>query len=128
MDRDPGAMVGSGVLQSLGNTHVGVVQIDILADQRNFDRFRGRLDLVHHLAPLVEIGRTIGKPEVLGNECPESGFFQNQRHFVDRFGSGHRDYGMDIHITKQGNLVPHILGNWPISATDDGIGLNPGCP
>ena len=57
----------TGVGQRLGNAHVGVVQIDVLADQRDL-RVARRGDLIRSTSQRhsVEIGRLAGEAEAAG--------------------------------------------------------------
>ncbi len=77
------ALVHAGVLERLVHREVRVVQLHVLADERDLDVLTPLDDQVGEILPLAEHGRWSGKAEPLADELVEALSLQELRDQVD---------------------------------------------
>ena len=65
------------------NGLIGVLEIDVFADDRDLDRFFGRDDALDEFAPVRQIGLRRLQTEKFANEFVQSFGVKHQRHFVN---------------------------------------------
>jgi hypothetical protein len=118
----------AGVGQRLGDAHVGVVQVDVLADERDLDRLFGRLDAVDEVRATRPSSGGRRQPEVADEVGAEAGLLQHQRHLVDRRGGPHRDHGLEVDVAEEGDLLADLVGDLLVGAADDDVGVDAGGP
>ena len=122
-DFDVDVVVQPGVSQGFRDAHVGVVQIDVLADQGDLHGVPLGLDPVDHVGPLAQIS-VERQVEVLGNVGAEAGRLLDQRHLVDRRRGRHRDHGLRVDVAEEGDLLLEVLRDLLVGPADDHVGLD----
>ena len=103
------ALVQAGVLERFVDREIGVVQLHVLADERDRDRLARFADAVDQILPLPELGRSGVDPELLANERVEAFLAQDRRNEIDVRDVGRGDDRADVDVGEEGNLVLDLL-------------------
>ena len=115
---------GAGVKQRLHHAEIGVVQLRVLAHQRDLHPLADTVDPVYHSLPVGHIRHAAAQSQLTAHHAAQPRLLQQQRRFVQ---CGRRDVGDDavlLHVAEQGDLPPHVLGDGPIGAAHQHVRLD----
>ena len=111
-------------VEGLGDREVGVVQVDVLADERDGDVLLG----VVHLAQQVVPGRPVDVAERQVEPADEVGVealaVQHLGDVVDRGRVGGGDHRLLVDVAHQRDLALDALGDLAVGAAHDRVGLD----
>ena len=110
----------------LGHAHVGVGQLDVLADEPDLEGRLGSLDELDESRPGGEVGRSgdFGQAELADDEVAEAGRLELERDLVDRVRRHGRDDGLGRDVGEQGDLLADLVADRVVGAEDDDVGLD----
>jgi hypothetical protein len=105
---------------------VGVVQLDVLADDGDLDGVLGVLDDLQQALPVVDVELPLGlQLQVVEDALVEAGLDQHQRHFVDRERDvALLDDGLGPHVAEQRDLLRHVGVHGDLGAADERVRLD----
>ena len=112
------------VEQRLRHTEIGVVQLRVLAHQRDLHPPLYAADPVHHGPPVGHVRRAGAQPQLAAHHPAQPLLLQQQRHLVQR---GRRHVGDDavlLHVAEQGDLPPHVLRDGAVGAAHQHVRLD----
>ncbi len=123
--RHPALQGDAGVVQRFVDRFVGVVVLDVLADDRDGD-FVGRVeDALQHRPPVADVQRTGRQVQLLDDQLVQPVLDQAQRHLVN----AHRlvallDHRPPLDVAKQSDFIRHVLRHLALGAADEDVGLD----
>ena len=108
--RTVAAVVDPGVLERLVDGEVGVVELDVLADERDLDRLvasrrAARASSSH--SPRSASGAV--EPELLADEPVEALLLERLRHEVDVGDVDRGDHGLGVDVGEERDLVADLV-------------------
>ena len=112
------------MMQGLGDRQIGVVQLDILADQGDLDPALPGVHAREHAGPFAKVWRGRVDAEFPADDIGQMAALQHERCAIQL---GHRAVFNDAvgcDIAEQRNFSLDILIQWTVNAADDEIGLN----
>ncbi len=125
LDDDAGVIGSTSVGEGLVDGFVGVLQLDVFADDGDF-YFVGRVDdVVDKFLPVVEVGGLGLDAEAVGHEAVELVAAQVERALVD--GVGDVAEGDDVflfHVAEHGDFASVVLVEAVFCAADDDVRLD----
>ena len=101
---------------------VRIFELDVLADQRDFDAPLRPLDVANHRAPIVEIELPVGEAELAAHLIGETFGFQVQRHLIDALRVAALDDGRRRHVAEERDLLLRLLGEREFGPAHDRVG------
>ena len=107
---DTRAVVDTRVLQRLVHGEVRVVQLHVLADERDLDLLVELAAALEQLLPLAEVGRVGLEPELLADERVEALRAQHLRDEVDVGHVGAPDDRARVDVGEERDLVADVVG------------------
>ncbi len=116
------------VLESLVHREICVVQLDVLADERDLDRLAPVVDALGELEPVTEVGRRSVEPELAAHELVEPLAVQVERHEVDVADVGVRDDRVDVDIGEERDLLADLTLQRLRRAAHEHVGVDPDAP
>ena len=119
-----GSRGGSRVLERLVHGEVGVVELDVLADEGDLDRVLPVGDPVGQLAPFGEIGLPVAEPELLADELVEPLRLQRLGDEVDVGDVLVRDHRVRVDVGEERDLVADVHAQRLVRAADDDVGVD----
>ena len=111
----------AAVLERLVDGEVRVVQLQVLADERDLDLLVELLAALGQLAPLAEVGLRGVEPELLADERVEPLALERLGHEVDVRDVRRRDDGARVHVREERDLVADVVGERLRRARDDDV-------
>ena len=108
----------------LGHGQVGVGQVDVLADQRDGDLLRRVVHPAQQVVPDGPVHVAEGQVEPAYDVGVESLGVQHLRDVVDRRSVRGVDHGLLVDVAHQRDLALHRVGDLPVGAADDRVGLD----
>ncbi len=123
VDLDLRAMVEPGVLQALDDRQVGVLVVDVLADEADADRLGGGLDLRHHLLPRRQVDRGV-ETQALAHDGVEALLVEDQRQLVDVAGVGGVHDSVVVDVAEVRDLALQVGAEGRLAAAHDDVGLD----
>ena len=123
LDVDAGAMIDAAVLERLDDGEIRVVQLDILAHQRDGHLALRLLEAINQPRPVGQIGNALFHMKCLAHLVGEALLFEHQRHLIQRFRIEILDDEARGHVAEAGQLFAHALGDGIIAAADQHAGL-----
>ena len=121
---DLGIQRTAGMDQRFFDRHVGVLQLNVLADNGDLDAVGRMQQAAPQLAPVVQVTLSSLQSEAFHDVVAEPGVFEQRRHFVNAAHRGHRHHGAAFHVAEQGQLVARLNRNRVIAARQDNVRLN----
>ena len=118
------AAVEARVLQRLVHREIRVLELHVLADERDLDGLAPLVDSLRQLAPLAEVGLRRVDPEPLADEAVEPLLLQDGRYEIDVGHVGARDDGARIDVGEQRDLVADVARQLLVRAADDDVGMD----
>ena len=103
-------VVHAGVLERLVHREVGVVELDVLADERDLDLLSPLGDAVGEVLPLAELGGRGVEPEALADERVEPFRLQVLRHEVHVGDVGRPDHRPGVDVGEERDLLADVVG------------------
>ena len=113
--------VHARVLERLVHGQVGVVELHVLADERDLDRLPPLRDQVGDVLPLAEHGRRRVEPEPLADELVEPFALEVLGHEVDVGHVGRADHGALVDVGEERDLLADVVGEGVARAADDDV-------
>ena len=113
-DFDLDAVLGRGQQQALRDRLVGVLVLDVLADERDRDLPLGVLETAQEVDPVLQVGRRVHvqrrvEAEALEDHLVQLLLAQQQRDLVDRLGVERLDHRLGADVAEQADLAAHVL-------------------
>src|SRR6185437_4734298 len=124
MDVDLGAGVDAGVAQRLVQALVRVLQVDVLADEGDVELVLRVLLRLHQLLPRRKVRGAREDRELVAHDLVEHLLVQHHRDRVDRVHVPGGDHRLLLHVAEERDLASLVLGQRPVGAADDGVGLD----
>ena len=126
LDLHLGAVVEAGVAQRLDHRQIGVGQVDVLADDADADGPDGGVDLADQTLPVGEVDGVGGLVELEQPEdvAVEPLLVEDERDLVDVVGVDRRHHRLDGHVAQQRDLALEVVGDHPVRAAHDDVGLD----
>ena len=122
--RDAAAGVDARVLERLVDGEVGVVELHVLADERDLDRLAALAEPLDEVVPLAEVGVGRVDPELLADEPVEALLLHRLRHEVDVGDVDRGDHGLGVDVGEERDLVADVLGERLGRAADEDVGMD----
>ena len=110
------------MLERLVHREVRVVELDVLADERDLDRVVARAEPLDELVPLAEIGLGRDQAELLADEPVEPLLLERLRHEVDVRHVHRRHDCSGVDVGEERDLVADVLGQRLGRAADEHVG------
>ena len=102
-------LVHAGVLERLVHREVGVVELHVLADERDLDVLAPLGDQVGEVLPLAEHGRRRVEAEALADELVEAFPLQELRNQVDVGHIRGADHRSGVDVGEERDLLPDVV-------------------
>ena len=118
------AVVQPGVLQRLVHREVRVLELHVLADERDLDELAPLVDALHQVAPLGEVDGRRVEPELLADEAVEPFLLQHAGNEIDVADVGARDDCAGIDVGEERDLVANVARELLVRAADDHVGMD----
>ena len=123
-DAHAATVVDARVLQRLVHGEVRVVELHVLADERDLDLALELSRPLDQLAPLAEIGRPRIEPELLADELVEPLGLEHLGDEVDVTDVGRRDHGARIDVGEERDLLADVVRERLGRPADDDVGVD----
>ena len=107
-DLDLGAVVDARVLERLDHGQVGVLELHVLADERDAHVLLRLGRAAHGRLPVAELGRRRLGLEVVEDQVVHALRPEHQRHLVDVVDVARGDHGLDRQAREQRDLLPDL--------------------
>ena len=115
------AVVDPRVLERLVHREVGVVELHVLADERDLDSALALPDPLGQLVPLAQVGLALGQAELLADEIVEALLLEQRRYEVHVGDVLVRDHLARLDVGEQRDLVAHVRRDRVARAADDDV-------
>ena len=102
------AVVDTGMIERLVHRQVGVLELHVLADERDLDLAVSLANSLGQLQPLAEIGLLCGQAELLADERVETLLLQRRGDEVEVWDVLVRDDGAGIDVGKERDLLADV--------------------
>ncbi len=106
---NPTARVNAAVLERFVHREIRIVELQVLADQRDLYLLPQLAAPFGELAPLAEVGGRHVEAELLAHEGVETLRLQRLGDEVDVGDVGRSDHGAQIDVREQGDLVADVV-------------------
>ena len=116
------------MLQRLVDGEIRVLELHVLADERDLDGLVPLVDPPRQLVPLGEVGLRRLDPEALADEPVEPFLLEDGRDEVDVGNVGARDDGARVDVGEEGDLVADVARQLLVRAADDDVGMDTDAP
>ena len=125
-DLDAAAELEARVAQRLDHGQVGVLELHVLADQRDPDRVGAHrlAGAADELVPVAQLRRRRLHPEVVEDEVVHALRAVDQRHLVDVVHVARRDDRVVRQRGEQRDLAAHVLRQAALGAAHQHVGLD----
>ena len=110
------------VADRLGDGQVGVMEVDVLADQRHLQAAGGVVDPLEQPVPLRPVNVAEGQAQALDEEGVQALAVQCGRDLVDAGGVRALDDGLAVHVAHERHLALDALGQGAVRAQDERVG------
>jgi hypothetical protein len=114
----------AGVAQRLGHREVGVLELDVLADERDADRLDGGVGVGDDVLPLAEVGGLGLEPERVDDELVDALLVVPDRHLVDVVDVLGRHDGVDRQRREERDLAADVERQRRLAAAEQHVGLD----
>ena len=123
-DLHPGVVRDAGVGDGLVDRFVGVLELDVFADDADFHGMGGVVDAAGELGPDVAGGLGFVQAEEIDHELVEALALEGERELVDRGHVAALDHGLHRHVAEHGQLVAHAGVHRMLAAAHEDVGLD----
>ncbi len=110
--------------QRLGERLVRFGQVDVLADEGNIDLVLRVLERIDEPFPHRQVGRLRQDVELVADDAVEHLVVQHAGDLVDRVGVERGDHRLGLDVGEQRDLAALLVGNRPVGAAQQDIGLD----
>ena len=117
-------MGDAAVLQRLNHGEIGVVELYVLAHQRDGHFALGMLEAVDHFLPVLQFRRADGQLQRFADLVGERFPLQHQGHLIERFGVKVLDDAPGGDIAEQREFCPHLRRDGIVAAADEHAGVD----
>ena len=117
-------MRDAAVLKRLDDGEVGVVQLDVLADQRDGHFALRVLEALDQLDPVLQVGLALLELERLTDLVGEALALEHQRHLIQRLCVEVLDDVLRRHVAELRQLSPHVVRHGIVAAADEHVRLD----
>ncbi len=124
VDLDVDAVVVAAVLERLDHRLVGVLELHVLADERDLDRLGGVVGAAAELLPVGEVGGGRVDLEVVEDEVVHALRPEDERHLVDVVDVAGADHGLLADRPEEGDLAADLALEAALGAADHGVRLD----
>ena len=118
------AVVHARVLERLVHRQVRVLELDVLADERDLDRPLLLADALDQLGPLAELGRRARRGQLLATSSSRPSCLKGLRHEVDVADVGAGDHRVGLDVGEERDLVADVVGELLVRAAHDDVGMD----
>ena len=112
------------MLERLVDGEVRVLELHVLADERDLDGLAPAVHAREQLVPLREIRLGEIETELRADELVEPLPLEHARHLVDVGDVGARDDGARVDIGEERDLVADVVRQLLVRAADDDVGMD----
>ena len=120
-----GGVLGDAcVPERFDNGEVGIVQLDVLAYQRNLHRWSWVAQVVHQLLPGRHVAVVVREIKDVENFAAEALLFESQRHGINAVGIERRDHSPFLHTTESADFALHLVADRSIASAHQHIRLD----
>ena len=123
-DVDLGLVGEAAGPERLGDREVGVVEVDVLADQGDGDLLLGVVHPAEQVVPDRPVDVAERQPEAAYDVGVEPLAVQHLGDVVDRRCVGGGDHGLQVDVAHQRDLALDRVGQLAVGAADHGVGLD----
>ncbi len=123
-DEHVGAARVAAVLQRLDDREVRVGQVDVLADEPDAHVVLRRTNPVDERRPLGQVGLVLIEVQHLAHVVVEALVVEDERDLVEDVGVDRGDDARLGHVAQLGDLLLQPLGDRPVAAAHDRVGLD----
>ena len=124
LDPDVRAVDIARMAECLGDRQIGIVELDILADQGDRNVLRTVVDAVEHLVPFGEVDLGCMNMELAADDGGEIALFQHDRRFVQHGQRDVFDHAIRLDIAEHGDLFEDGFLQRLVTPQDDDIRLD----
>src|SRR3984893_689981 len=128
LDAYVAAVVDPCVLERLVHGEVGVVQLDVLANERDRDLALALGESIGELLPLAEVEAADRKAEPRADELVEPLGAEDVRHEVDVRDVRTCDHRLAIDVGEERDLLADVVAELLARARHDDVGVDPDAP
>ena len=121
------ALADAAVLERFADRLVGVLVVDVLADDADHDLVDGMLDRVDHVDPFRQVGAGLGllaQAQALDDQLVQTLRVQPHRNLVDVVEIDGRDDRLLRHIGEGGDLATLAVRQRLLAAAQQDVGLD----
>ena len=115
------SLMHAGVLERLVHREVGVVQLHVLADERDLDDLAAIDDQIGEVLPLAEHGGRRVEAEPLADELVEALALEELGDQVDVGHVGRADHRLGVDVGEQRDLLADVVREHVARAADDDV-------
>src|SRR5262249_41986149 len=119
-----GLMRDAAVHQRLDEALVGILELDVLADDGEPRAQTRRLHATHHVFPAGQIDRAILEAEALDDDRIQTFTVEHERHLVHRVDVLRRDDGFLLDVAKERDLRLDARRQEAVGATEQDVRLD----
>lgn len=112
------------MIERFRNGQIRVVQLYILADERNLDVFIPRFDTLEHFEPFCHIAGLVFNAKLTAHNIGKIIPFKHQRCLVEHWQRDILDNAVRLYVAEQRNLLKNALVNRLIAAQHDDIRID----
>ena len=123
-ETDGHAADAAGVHQRLVQALVGLLEVDVLADDGDGDRAGRMLQAVEHGAPGFEVGVFRRQAQKDGDLLVHALGVELERQPVDVADIDGREHGVGVHVAEKRDLFLEVAPEFHLAAADDDVGLD----
>ena len=125
VDFDVHAVVDAAVLERLDHRLVGVLQLHVLADDRDPHVAGGIVGTPHHRLPVAQVGRGRLQAEVVEDQVIDALGPEDERDLVDVVDVVGGDHSVHRDAGEEGDLLADLAVEAPFGAADQHVRLDP---
>ena len=125
LDLHVDAVVDAAVLERLDHRLVGVLELHVLADDRDPDLAGRRVGAPHHRLPLAQVGRGRLHVEVVEHQVVDALGAVAERHLVDVVDVVGGDHRVDREAREERDLLADLAVEPPFGAAEQRVRLDP---
>src|SRR4051794_9251127 len=121
---DRAAVMDAGMVQRLVHREVGVLELDVLADERDLNFSLAPADPLGQLKPLAEVGLRRVQPQLLADERVEPLLLQRRGHEVEVRDVLVGDDSARVDVGEERDLLADVRRNRAGGARDDDVRMD----
>ena len=107
-------MIDGAVFEGLHNAQIRVLQLDVLAHQRDAHRALGRLQLIDEREPLAQLRPPGLQAQLVHHQPVEAFLLEVERDVIDVRSVHAADDGARFHVGEEGDLLLEVVADGPV--------------